>query len=491
MQQNSSPWKSITNIYQSINKTPEKKTNGGEILTGGSPLPNTFKFTPTKGKKLYPHLNPPDQVYALSSSPMHDNYNESYINKDNQTFINAMDSIQKQLFSSNISNKVMDEFSSRYEKVREEKIHAIQDFNQSTTNDDLNRRQSGRFSITHRNRFNRMESIAFHYAAKRSEKEQEEERKKILQKQKQLRNNENINHIQRKLIESENLNLNELDLNNNEVLTPSDKRLNLLGLESASKRLRLDENNNFKEIDSSPTKSIYEKEQLKNYYSKDTNTDSQHHHVENSNQKIRQSNNQTHQNNHYIPNYLQPTKASLQRSTSSRSISPSKSTRTLSKGLNELDSTPDLKPISTSTSISNNNKSSSMYRGFAKSKSPSISPSRAISNLNEILSSSPDKPIEPKFVKPTITKSKIPRSKTLNIDEISVTSASKTSISRSKTSTFQQPQQRSKTLPNSSSTPNNLSTSSSIPRLAKLVNIESRVKQVSKHNQSSPKKWHY
>lgn len=456
MHQSSSPWKSLTNtIYQSINKTPEKKINS-ELLSDGSPLPNTFRFTPTKGKKLYPHLNPPDQKISIqmNSSPTHD-FNESYINKENQSFVNAMDTLQRQLFSSNISNKVMDEFSSRYEKVREEKITAIQDFNNSTTNEELNRRASGRFSSQHRNRFNRMESIAFHYAAKRSEKE------KI--KNKNVNNNNNTNNnMQRKLVQS-----NELQLNDNISLTPGDKRFNIKPLESASKRLRLDENT-FKEIDSSPTKSLYEKEQIKNIYSHNEN----------------------------IPSYLQPTKASLQKSNSSRSISPSKSSNFLSKRLDEVYPTPDLKP---------NN--SSLSRGISRSPSISptriktglskLSPSRAVSNLNEILTSSPEKPIEPKFVKPQTNlnipkSSKLPRSKTISNSSEMRTS----SIPKSKTSNVSY---KNEILSNSSSIPSNIrniSTSSSIPRLAKLASVESRVRQVSKHsddsnNNLSPKKWRY
>lgn len=485
MPTNSSPWKAITNnIYQAINKTPERKSQPPQTLSiNGSPLPQTFKFTPTKGKKLYPHLNPPDQMTPqnLESSPVQD-INESYLNKDNQSFINAMDTLQMQLFSSNISTKVMNDFSSRYEKVREENINTIQELNNSTTNDQLNRRASGRFSSVHRNRFNRMESIAFHYAAKRSEKAEREEKEKMEQ---------NTNHIERKLVQTKN---SDVDSN---MATPGDKRYDFKQLESASKRLKIDAQN-FKEIDSSPTKSYTEREQLKSLYSGNTS----HHQLPHGGE---------------YPRYLQPTKASLQKSSSSKSLSPVKPSKSQPKGFMELYPTPDLQPQETTIrrGLTRSPTISPTRKGYdTGNHTPKISPSKAYSNLNKILTSSPEKlseqdtdaeqDVESSRIpakQATLLQTRIPRSKTMG----SVYDDVNTNIPRSKTLNLSKrsgavPSSKS-SIPTSHSTtthlnPRTISNSSSIPRLVKLANVESRVKLVSKHSDQdkdfqSTKKWRY
>lgn len=498
LQPNSSPWKRISSTLLSsdahspLKKTPEKsQPKPGQLTANGSPLPSTFRFTPTKGKKLYPHLNPPDKRLLpsnINSSPSYSDTNEhdeSYMVKDNTSFLSAMDTLGKQLFSSNISNKVVNEFSSRYEKAREESINTIQELNNTTTNEQLNRRASGRFSSTHRNRFNRMESIAFHYAAKRSQKLENE---KLAKEKEHNLNTSESQAIQRKLVPT----TEKLELTENNILTPGDKRFIRKPLESASKRLRL-EGNKFKEveIDSSPTKSLYEKEQLKNVYSSRSSTaDSFSSHPGPSNG---------------IPSYLQPTKASLRKSNSNNQISPSKSSTSLSTTLNDKLQTPVLKPqdayitkgLSKSPSISPSRPlSRTAFQNQNSSPMQKISPSRACSNLNKLLNTPPsselqeNRPLDaPNLsasdktcgINTDTTQTKIPRSRTLGLiynesKSLSSSKASRLAASKSHLSSVSVNNMRS------------ISGSSSIPRLARLANAESRVGLASKHEKEKPLK---
>ena len=460
-------------------RTPEKKKNGDDYENtslNGSPLPNSFKFTPTKNTKLYPHLNPPNDICVkLRSSPIQSDSNESYIQKDNQSFINAMDSLQRDLFSSNITSKVLNEFSSRYESVREEKILNIQEFNNTVTNDELNRRASERFSGSHRTRFNRMESIAFHYAARRNEQQQQ-------QQQQSRTPDEKV--IDRKIIETD-----EDMVLSDYHLTPGDKRLTSKTLESATKRLKIDELK-FVEIDDSPTKTQTEKEKLKDVYQQrhQQQYEEQHfqlqqqlrqqHLQQQQKQQQKQQHKQQHKHHHQyqeskhqlqqaeksIPSYLQPTKSSIQRSSSSKSISPSKS----SKSINQLkESTPSLKPAEKHTGLS---KSPSISP--SKQHTPKLSPSRAYSNLNKILTSSPEKLSSPtKEEKPKTPITRIPRSKTsgsMNLPSHNISNSKLKGESNTKTN----PTAKSKSYNNLKS----ISTSSSIPRLARLVTAEARLK---------------
>lgn len=455
MQTNSSPWRSLTStLCQVINKTPEKKSKPELNSVSGSPLPNTFKFTPTKGKKIYPTLNPPNEQrtsrrLTLNSSPFHNqDINESYLNKDNLSFVNAMDTLQTKMFSSNISNKVLNEFSSRYEKVRDEKINNVVELNNTTTNEELNRRRSDRFSANHRNRFNRMESIAFHYAAMRKERKDSVQRKLVSDND--ISNYDHDNDI---IGEDENENIH--------LMTPGDKRLNLNAVESATKRMKLDEELNFKEItklDSSPIKNSNQRENLKKLYQGRLRQE-------------RELSNPIEPERYTVPSYLQPTKASIQRSTSSRSISPSKSTTSLKLKNHTI---PNLQPqqqqelpkskLSRSPSIS-------PTRSLSK-----LSPSRACSNLNKILTSSPVKTelesepeIEQILEEP---RTRIPRSKTINTmrDGNQRVNEIPSLLPRSNTS--------------GSLRNNTITSSSSIPRLAHLTNVESKV-------ESKLKKWRY
>ena len=480
VQPNSSPWKRISSTLKSsdyhfpIKRTPEKCQQKQELSVNGSPLPSTFRFTPTKGKKLYPHLNPPDRRLLPNSSPSfsdNNDHDESYMVKDNTSFLSAMDTLGKQLFSSNISNKVVNEFSSRYEKVREESINTVQELNNKTTNEQLNRRASGRFSSTHRNRFNRMESIAFHYAAKRSQKSENEKTE-----------NEKV---QRKLVPS----AETIEMTENSILTPGDKRFNAKPLESASKRLRL-EGNKFKEIDidSSPTKSFHEKKRLKNIYSSHSSA-------------IRDSSS-SHASASNIPSYLQPTKASLRKSNSNNQISPSKSSRSISNALGDQLQTPVLRPqvAYTSEGLSKPpsfSQTSPLSSATSQKSSPmqKISPSRACSNLNKLLNTHPpleaqeNRPLEIPHLKATTSNhanvnslhTKIPRSRTLGPIYNESTSLPSSKASRISTSKSQI----------SSVSVNNLrslSGSSSIPRLARLANAESCVGLASKHEKEKPLK---
>ncbi len=507
-----SPWRSITNtIYSSINKTPER-LHSSQDFGAVSPIPATFKFTPTKGKKLYPHLNPPDsqQSHILTSSPTHtplsDN-NDSYMVKENSSFVFAMDTLQRQLFSSNISTKVLNDFSARYENLREQSIANVVEQNQSTSNEDLNRRASGRFSSSHRGRFNRMESIAFHYAAKRNENQTQKSNKET-----------ESSHQQRKLVPPVN-SVSEMKENENLLLlTPGDKRFHSKGLESASKRLRLSEVK-YKEIDSSPTKTHIERENLKTMYEDHIQQvvpqplQYSPQRLERPQQHQQQHHQPSHhdsQNQNHLPSYLQPTKASLQRSASSTSsISPSKSSRSLHKSLGN--NIPDLQPTSpkkvdhTHPKLSRSPSISPSHKPLGLRK---ISPSKAFSNLNEILTSSPEKmspeksPMEDHdFAVPSTTsrhltsttKSHLPRSRTANTVLESSISRSTSSLSHYQSQPHSN--SRSQTLPTSKSA-RSLSSSSSIPRLATLTRVESRVKQVSKHGDSglngdAPKKWRY
>lgn len=491
LQPNSSPWKRISSTlrssdyYSPTKKTPEKCQQKAELSANGSPLPSTFRFTPTKGKKLYPHLNPPDRRLLPNSSPSYSDNNdhdESYMVKDNTSFLSAMDTLGKQLFSSNISNKVVNEFSSRYEKVREESISTVQELNNRTTNEQLNRRASGRFSSTHRNRFNRMESIAFHYAAKRSQKLENEKNENEITNSGAKKENHNV---QRKFVPA----TETIEITQYSTLTPGDKRFNSKPLESASKRLRL-EGNKFKEIDldSSPTKSLYEREQLKNIYS--------------THSSATRDSSSSHPGVSNIPSYLQPTKASLRKSNSSSQISPSKSSKSLFNALGDQLKTPVLRPqdaslkkgLSKSPSFSQPNP---LPGATSQNSSPmqKISPSRACSNLNKLLNTPPpleaqeNRPLEVPQLKSTTNShanvnslhTKIPRSRTLGPiynDSTFIPSSKTSKISTSKSHV-------------SSVSVNNLrslSGSSSIPRLARLANAESRVGLASKHEREKPLK---
>ncbi len=162
-----------------IPSTP-KKSNGkrDKIVT---PSSSSFKFTNTNGRQLYPSFttssprSPSDLNTPKIDDTMTDGVCEtSYCNKENQSFVDEMEHLQKKLFSSKLSTNVMNEFSHRYQKIRDENIANIEHLNSTTSNDELKRRASTRYSRAHRSRFNKMESINSHYAAIRAKREQQE-----------------------------------------------------------------------------------------------------------------------------------------------------------------------------------------------------------------------------------------------------------------------------------------------------------------------------
>lgn len=339
-----------------------------------SPSAKSFTFTPTRGRRLYPLLDAPASTVQIRASPgtMPENLaDESYINKDySSSFISAMDNLEQQMFSSNITNNVLNEFNHRYDQVRQEKVSRLEAFNSKTSNEELNRRASGRFSRDHRHKFNRMESINTHYAARRGE--------------------QNSKIPPRKLIPVDRSTSNE-----KENMSAFDKRLQNQLLESASKRMKkLD--GNFKELHSSPTKSLEQKQDLLNYYQVK---------LEKKEEKLQPlvkplAPPTLEKKEKGLPSYLLPTKASLQKSTSNIQISPSKSSL-------KIEPVP---PPSLSHSVSSRISNSSSFAGGLKKsptknglssiitptpatqlkKSPSISPtkispSKGSSNLNALL----------------------------------------------------------------------------------------------------------
>lgn len=416
--------------------TPRRSSN-----VNSSPSAKSFSFTPTHGRRLYPLLDAPSSVTQTrgTAGNMTDNLaDDSYINKEySSSFISAMENLEQQMFSSNITNKVLNEFNDRYDQVRQEKITNLENLNNKTSNDELNRRASGRFSRDHRYKFNRMESINTHYAARRAE-----QKDKV---------------IPRKLVS-----VTHNPINDKENMSLYDKRLQHQLLESASKRMKkLD--GKFKETNSSPTKTLEEKHELLNYY-----------------QVKFEKRDETipplvkplapptlEKKEKPIPSYLLPTKASLQKSTSSNQISPSKSSSNLSER--------NLVPSVSNSNFSSRDTSSSNFIGTLKNspskktilssfinpntnisqlkKSPSISPtkispSKGSSNLNSILTGKD----ETSFMSPK----PISRSKTTSnvASRIGTKSSIPTSIS------------------NKSFTSRSISGSSSIPRLVSLANSE-------------------
>ncbi|GMM27563.1 hypothetical protein DAMA08_002790 [Martiniozyma asiatica (nom. inval.)] len=383
---NSSPWKNMQT-------TPEKKSNR-DTTVKSSPSANTFSFTPSRGGRLYPLIDPPVISTELNSSPvMNDSImEESYIQRENQSFVSAMDTLQEKMFSSNISNKVLNEFQGRYNEVRDENIVNLENFNNSTTNEELNRRASGRYSKDHKSRFSKMESISLHYAAKRAD--QKSKIKSNLTPRRTLISGGIVNG----------------EIGQSEI---GDKRLQNKLLESASKRLKM-LSGRYKEINSSPTKQINssptkpleQKKELKKHYQ---NADTLKDISLNARNVLPPCENDASSTplvvkefkEKRLPSYLMPTKASLQKSASNKQISPSKSIPNLkaaqvkqivhSKSIPNLNRQQDkqiksnlkLSPSKLSLSSILNSKIPQAPSSSSIFKSPSkISPSKASSNLN-------------------------------------------------------------------------------------------------------------
>lgn len=413
-----------------------------------SPSAKSFSFTPTRGRRLYPLLDAPAATTQIRVSPgtLNDNMaDDSYLNKDySSSFISAMDNLEQQMFSSNITNKVLNEFHDRYDLVRQDKITNLENLNNRTSNDELNRRASGRFSRDHRSKFNRMESISTHYAARKAEQKEKVNPRKLFP----------VSHNA---------------LNNKENMSVYDKRLQHPLLESSSKRMKMLDGS-FKEIDSSPTKTIQEKKEILNYYQvKLENTDerAQKKFVKPLAPPMLEKKEKT------IPSYLLPTRSSIQKSSSSNQISPSKSMSNMKLESHDRQSLAPSPSLSNATFSSRDTSRSSFIGTLKKSptkstlssfisiqntpqlkKSPSISPSKISpskgrSNLNAILTGNDEQSILP----PPNT---MPRSKTTNnvSSRIGTTSSIPTSISSRSFSS------------------RSISGSSSIPRLVSLANSE-------------------
>ncbi|KAG7880547.1 hypothetical protein KL937_002109 [Ogataea polymorpha] len=262
-------------------KTPPRSRS--EIKTS-TPSSTAFRFTPTNGKRLYPSIvvSPKDSTDC----------DTSYQDKENPSFTKEMDFLQTKLFSSKLTSSVLNEFNDRYQKVRSENIINIQKLN-NTSPKPRSRRPSTRFNNEHRGRFNRMESISTHYAARRTGRQPVEATRKIF---------EGPEQITRK--------------------TPNDKRLGAQDLGSASKRLRVVDG--YKEIvepAESPTRPPEEKKKIMEQQFGRQRQEKPHlgplPQLEFSPApRTATSDLQSSK----VPSYLQPTKASIQRSESKQKL---------------------------------------------------------------------------------------------------------------------------------------------------------------------------
>ncbi|ODV87050.1 hypothetical protein CANARDRAFT_84752 [[Candida] arabinofermentans NRRL YB-2248] len=222
-----------------ITSTPPKQQNAQNRSTPSS----SFKFTPTNGRRLYPSLKSPCSISHSQQDEA--DYDMSYQDKENTSFVHEMDHLEQRLFSQKLTTSVLSEYNDRYEKVRLEKLMDIQKMNNTTTNQDLNRRASGRFTSSHKNKFNRMESISSHYAARRAQT-------KKLERSPAHRNLADKSIYQPNIDQSK---------------TPGEKRGTLMNPGSSQKRMKTTDGS-FKEIYSdvaneSPTRPQLEKQKIK------------------------------------------------------------------------------------------------------------------------------------------------------------------------------------------------------------------------------------
>lgn len=286
--------------------TPKKNHGNTKKIT--TPSSSSFKFTQTNGRSLYPTLVPsssPDSgdcsMRKQDSSFEEGVSNRSYCNKENESFVEELDHLQKKLFSSTLTTNVMNEFNDRYKQVRRESIANIQRLNKTTSNDELTKRNSWRLSgKRHSAHFNRMESINTHYAALRAKREDHKNETSTPQRH-IIKSSPRVSRIK---------------------IKSGDKRGVLEGLSNASKRFRTLKGS-FKEVVDSPTKEQAEKQHLKEVhlrqFRKNIPTGG------NKNQGTRFRSLCTHalsstDHSSRLPSYLMPTKASLQRMKSNKEI---------------------------------------------------------------------------------------------------------------------------------------------------------------------------
>ncbi|QPG76036.1 hypothetical protein FOA43_003422 [Brettanomyces nanus] len=186
-----------------------------------------------------------------------------------RSFVSEMEHLQQKMFSSKLTTNVLSEFNDRYQKVRDENIVHIQKMNNNTTNAELNRRASNRFSKAHRSRFDRMDSIASHYATIRT-KQQEQKKTEMQDQSQQQRHKQkqqskpSPGQLKRYAPSSINRMLIEKDVSYPSMkgTTPGEKRSGLQAISSASKRQKMFDGD-FVEIVESPTKEQAEKERIK------------------------------------------------------------------------------------------------------------------------------------------------------------------------------------------------------------------------------------
>ncbi|KAH3668805.1 hypothetical protein OGAPHI_002560 [Ogataea philodendri] len=347
-------------------KTPPRIRS--EMKTS-TPSSGAFKFTPTHGKKLYPTI-------VLSPTDGSDS-NTSYQEKDNASFTKEMDYLQTKLFSSKLTSSVLTELNDRYQKVRNDNILNIQKLN-ATSPKPLNRRPSSRYASDHRGRFNRLESISSHYAARRARQpptENKQPARKVF---------EGPEHQTRK--------------------TPNDKRLGLQDLGSASKRLRvLDGYKEVVESVESPTRPQEEKQKI---MEQQLNRQRGEQPVLGSLPRLQFSrpssgsvaSKPASKPASKLPSYLQPTKSSIQRSESKPRLNTSESTSHLPR-LSNIVRSKTMQEISPSrmNKISTNTQAPLGLAQKPQSRVPSLSKSASSMSLAR-------KSSIPQLARPTVKK---------------------------------------------------------------------------------------
>lgn len=245
--------------------TPKKSKGKQEKIV--TPSSSSFKFTNTNGRPLYPSFatsspgSPSERHTPKIDDTLTDGICEtSYCNKENQSFVDEMEHLQKKLFSSKLSTNVMNEFSHRYQKLRDENIANIERLNNTTSNDELKRRSSTRYSRAHKSRFNKMESISSHYAAIRAKREKQEalRRSEAISRLKRRTNTTAVrSRPHRAVLEMPNDDMENLNK------TPGQKHNAMQKVGSASKRQKTP-TGDFKEVIDTPTRNKQEKEKIRN-----------------------------------------------------------------------------------------------------------------------------------------------------------------------------------------------------------------------------------
>ncbi|KAF6014186.1 hypothetical protein HII13_000531 [Brettanomyces bruxellensis] len=198
--------------------TPKKSKGKQEKIV--TPSSSSFKFTNTNGRPLYPS-------FATSSpgSP-----SERHTLKIDDTLTD------------------------------DENIANIERLNNTTSNDELKRRSSTRYSRAHKSRFNKMESISSHYAAIRAKRDKQEalSRSEAISRLKRQTNATSVrSRPHRAVLEMPNDNMENLNR------TPGQKHNAMQKVGSASKRQKTP-TGDFKEVIDTPTRNKQEREKIQN-----------------------------------------------------------------------------------------------------------------------------------------------------------------------------------------------------------------------------------